>query len=140
MSIGRILILGIAAYITYAILYTVAAMVLYPSEIAAFVEQLSVLGQGNPVLTPIGHLLQTIAIVVLFYMFVANDDLKTGARFGSLAGLYLAGTNMVIAVGTVMPTGLLAKMMITDIVIGTLVGIVLAKIYGLTEKKDTGQT
>jgi len=131
MSIVRFVGTVVAAYLAYSILYVVTMMVLFAD---VFTANAALMRPETDPLMPymyLGHLVQTIVVVLLFNKAVGSDDIKAGATFGMLMGLYLAATDATMYFGLQMSIEPLTMSVILHLAIGAIVGVLLAKLYGM---------
>lgn len=73
-------------------------------------------------------------VVALFNMAVGSDDIKRGATFGLFMGGYLAATDMTFYFGIKLSTAPLAVSTVMHLVVGVIVGVLLAKLNGIGSK------
>lgn len=131
MSILRFVGTVAAAYVAYSILYIGTMMVMFADLYSANAELMR--AQDDPLVmyTYVGHLVQTIVVVLLFDKAVGSDDVKAGAIFGGLMGLYLAATDATFYFGLKMSTAPLMTSIILHVLIGVIIGVLLAKTHGV---------
>jgi hypothetical protein len=129
MNVGKFILNIIVAYIAYGILYTVGGM--------AFMDTFTA-GQAmmNPpeaiFMETMGyHLVQTVVVVWLFQKAVGSGDMKAGAMFGFMVGLYLVATdNIWFASIKDFPQDARMSIDIMHLVIGPIIGVLLAFMAG----------
>lgn len=129
MSIGKFVLNVVVAYFAYGILYTAGTM--------AFADQF---GAMTPALKPEDtilmsemayHLVQTIVVVWLFNKAVGSGDMKAGAMFGAMIGLYLLASDAIWYVSLAdFPQEARMVQGALHLGIGALVGVVLAFMQG----------
>ena len=127
---GRFALSVVAAYVAFAVLFTVAMMVVYPDTMALFADLMR--GEDDPMMmwAYAGHLVQTVVLVWLFDRGFATNDLKKGAMFGGAFGLYVAATTFTMYMSFKWPVGgHMHVQMITDVAIFVIVGVILALLY-----------
>ncbi len=131
MSIMRLVGTIVAAYIAYSVLYIGTMMGVFAELYTANLDMMR--PQDDPLVmyAYAGHLVQTIVVVLLFNKAVGSDDMKAGATFGALMGLYLAATDMTFYFGMKMSTTPLMTSIILHILIGAIIGVLLAKLHGI---------
>lgn len=131
MSIGRFVGTVVAAYLAYSLLYVGTMMGLFADLFSANAAMMR--PETDPLIPYmyLAHLVQTIAVVLLFNKAVGSDDLKAGAMFGLLVGLYLAATDATFYFGIQMSTAPLLMSVILHLAIGAIVGVLLAKLHGI---------
>lgn len=136
MSIGRFVGTVVAAYLAYSILYVGTMLVLFADLFSANAAMMR--PETDPLMpyTYLAHLVQTIAVVLLFNKAVNSDDVKAGAVFGLLMGLYLAATDATFYFGMQMSTAPLMVSVVLHLVIGAIVGVLLAKLHGVGRGSD----
>jgi len=128
MNIGKFVLNVVVAFIAYGILYQGGTMM-----IADQME--SAKAMMNPdeeimVATLAYHFVQTVVVVWLFDKAVGSGDMKAGAVFGAMIGLYLMATQAIwFEAVKGLPQDPRAVMAVMDIVFGAIVGVVLAFMY-----------
>ena len=135
MSIMRFAATTVAAYILYGALYMGGAAI-FADQMAAM-QTAMVLPEDTFTATMAYHLVQTIAVVWLFDKAVGSDDMKAGALFGVMIGLYLMATNAIwFANVKDMPQDARVVMSLMDIIIGAIIGVVLAKLHSMGRSEE----
>ena len=129
MSTGRFILSVVVAFIIYAALYTGLMMFLFKDVYAANAAMMRAEGDSIAMLGMLGHLVQTIIVVMLFNMAVGSNDIKAGARFGLLIGGYLAATDVSTYSGLTLSISPLPYSIVIHLFVGAVVGMVLAKLY-----------
>lgn len=135
MSIGKFILSVVVAYIAYAILYVVLTMFVFGDLFMTNAELMRAPDDPMAMYAYAGHLLQTVMVVALFNMAVSSSDVAKGAKFGLLIGGYLAATDMTFYFGMKMSTAPLAVSIAIHLVVGALIGVLLAKLYGMGNKE-----
>lgn len=131
MNIGKYAINLIAAFIAYFILYMAWGMFIVPDAFNSM--QTAMIAEDDPgqMWILLYHFIQTIVVVWLFHKAVSSDDLKAGAMFGFMMGLYLAVTDGVWFTGLLeFPKEAMMPLMLANVVNGTVVGALLAFLHG----------
>jgi hypothetical protein len=129
MSIARIILCVVVAYIVYSIMYIGTMVIALGDLFAANAEFMRDPADPLMPMTYVAHLVQTIVVVLLFNLFVASNDVKRGAVFGLLVGAYLAATDSTFYFGLKLSTEPWLASMIIHLFVGALVGGILAKLY-----------
>lgn len=129
MNIGRFILSVIAAYIAFAVLFTVAMTFVFPGMMVAFADLMRAPDDPMMMWAYLGHLVQTIVLVWFFEKGFGTKDLMKGAIFGGTFGVYVAATGFVMYMSFKWPTEYMATQMIVDVVIFALVGVVLALVH-----------
>ena len=129
MSIGRVVICIIVAYIIYSVIYGGLMVGLLGDTYAVNAPLMR--GATDPLaMYAYGfHLVQTIAVVLMFNSFVASNDLIRGVKFGLLIGLYLAATDGTFYYSLNMDVSPFPISIIIHLVAGAIVGAALTKLY-----------
>lgn len=135
MSVGKFILGVVVAYIAYAVLYVVLTMFVFGDLFMANAELMRAPDDPMAMYAYGGHLLQTVMVVALFNMAVGSNDVAKGAKFGLLVGGYLAATDMTFYFGMKMSTAPLAVSVIIHLVVGAIIGVLLAKLYGTGSKE-----
>lgn len=93
MNIGKFVLNVVLAYVVYFVLYMGGGMMF----MGAFEPGMAAMNppEETMVATSAYHLVQTIVVVWLFDKAVGSGDLKAGAMFGFMVGLYLMATDSV---------------------------------------------
>lgn len=130
MNIGKFVLNVVVAYILYAALYIVTMMVIFGDVYAANAGLMR--AEDDPMMpyAYVGHLLQTIIVVILFNKAVGSGDIKAGATFGALIGGYLAATDIATYASMTFSMAPLGHSIVLHILIGAIVGSVLAFMWG----------
>lgn len=135
MSVRKFILNVVVAYIAYAVLYVVLTMFVFGDLFMANAELMRAPDDPMAMYAYGGHLLQTVMVVALFNMAVGSNDVAKGAKFGLLVGGYLAATDMTFYFGMKMSTAPLAVSVIIHLVVGAIIGVLLAKLYGIGSKE-----
>jgi hypothetical protein len=129
MSIGKFVLNVVVAFVAYGVLYTVGTMVF--AEQYASMMQATKPEQAIMLPTLAYHLVQTIVVVWLFDKAVGSGDMKAGALFGAMIGLYLLASDSVWFVSLLdFPQDARIVQGILHLVIGAMIGILLAFMTG----------
>ena len=134
MSIGKYILSVIVAYIAYAVLYVLLTMFVFGDLFMANADLMRPQDDPMAMYAYAGHLLQTCVVVALFNMAVGSADVMKGAKFGLLIGGYLAATDMTFYFDMKMSTAPLGVSIAIHLVVGALIGMLLAKLYGMGNK------
>ena len=130
MSLVRFAGTTVAAFVAYGILYTIGGM-LIAGDMAAMAGHM-VPPEQTFVATMAYHLVQTVVFVWLFDKAVGSTDMKDGAVFGAMIGLYLMASDSVWYTNLKdFPQDARMALSVMNIVFGAVVGIVLAKLHGM---------
>lgn len=129
MSIGKFILNVVVAYLAYGVLYTAGTM--------AFADQF---GAMAPALKPeeakflpemAYHLVQTIVVVWLFDKAVGSGDMKAGAMFGAMVGLYLLASDAIWYVSLAdFPQDARMVQGAMHLIVGAIIGVLLAFMQG----------
>ena len=126
MSIGKFVLNVVVVFVAYGVLYTVGTM--------AFAEQFA--AQAN-VVNPESmgilayHMVQTVVVVWLFNKAVGSGDMKAGAMFGAMIGLYLMASDSIWYEGLIdFPQDARVILSAMHIAVGAIVGVLLAFMQG----------
>lgn len=129
MSIGKFVLNVVVAFVAYGVLYTVGTMI--------FADQYGAMMQATKpeetiALTTLAyHLVQTIVVVWLFDKAVGSGDMKAGALFGGMIGLYLLASDAIWYVSLIdFPQDARIVQGALHLVVGALVGVLLAFMTG----------
>lgn len=129
MNVGKFILNVIVAFIVYGILYQ-GGMTLMADSFAA---AKALMRPDEEIMMSVMayHLVQTVVVVWLFGKAVGSGDLKAGAMFGAMVGVYLMATQAtwMTALQAFPQDGRLVGGLM-DIVIGAVVGVVLAFMWG----------
>lgn len=126
MNIGKFVLNVVIAYFAYFVLYTIGAMYLFKDAYATMATMMYPQEQ-NMVQTMGYHLVQTIVVVWMFGKAVGSGDMKAGAMFGVMFGLYLMASDAIWFVNLLaFPSDARLPQTILHIVIGALIGMLLA--------------
>ncbi len=131
MSVMRFVGTVLAAYVAYSVLYVGTMIGIFAELYTANMDLMRPQDDPMAMYAYIGHFVQTIAVVLLFNKAVGSDDMKAGATFGALMGLYLAATDMTFYFSMKMSTAPLMTSVVLHIAIGAVIGVLLAKLYGI---------
>lgn len=134
MSIGKYIMHVLVAFFAYFALYTLFTVVIFGDVYAANADLMRSEDDPLALYIMIGHLLQTCMVVVLFNMAVGSNDMKRGAIFGAVLGAYLAGTDMTYYFGLKMATDPVVIGTIVHLVVGAIIGVLLAFLNGFGNK------
>ena len=129
MSIGKFVLNVVVAYFAYGVLYTIGTMV-FADQFGAMAVALK---PEETILMPemAYHLVQTIVVVWLFNKAVGSGDMKAGAMFGAMVGLYLLASDAIWYVSLAdFPQDARMVQGALHLVVGALVGVVLAFMQG----------
>jgi hypothetical protein len=129
MSIGRFILSVVVAFIIYAAFYIGLMGFVFADVYTANAAIIRSPEEGLVPYDMLGHLLQTVIVVALFNMAVGSNNVKAGARFGLLIGGYLAATDLSMYTGLTMNISPLPYSIVIHIFVGTVIGMVLAKLY-----------
>jgi len=126
MSIGKFVLNVVVAFIAYGALYTAGAMIFadqYSAQVAVTnPESMGVLAY---------HGVQTIVVVWLFNKAVGSGDLKAGAMFGAMFGLYLLASDAIWYASLIdFPQDARMVLGVQHLVVGAIVGVLLAFMQG----------
>lgn len=129
MNIGKFVLNVVIAFIAYGALYQGGTMMI-PDQMAA--TQAAMNPQEETMMTILAyHLAQTVAVVWLFGKAVGSGDLKAGAIFGLVIGFYLMATQAIWFTAVKdLPQDPRMVLAIMDLVVGALVGTLLAFLHG----------
>jgi len=125
MNIGKFVLNIVLAFIVYGVLYTVGGMVFAE----AMMPGMAAMNPPEDIMVPTMayHLVQTIVVVWLFDKAVGSGDIKAGAMFGFMIGLYLMATDSVWFVSLKdFPQDARVVLGVMNVVIGVIVGAFLA--------------
>ena len=130
MNIGKFVLNVVVAFVVYGILYAVVGPMIFAegsASMAAFLRPEA----ETQVATLSYHAVQTVVVVWLFVKAVGSGDLKAGAMFGLMIGLYLMATDSVwFASVNGIPTDARAPYAVLNLVNNVLVGVLLAFMQG----------
>ncbi|WP_286830327.1 MULTISPECIES: hypothetical protein [Kordiimonas] len=129
MNVGKFILNIVVAFIAYGILYT-AGEAIFADQFAA---GMAMMHPQEAIMVPVlgYHLVQTIVVVWLFGKAVGSGDLKAGAMFGFMIGLYLLATdNNWFTMLKDFPQDARLPIDILHLVNGTIVGALLAFMWG----------
>lgn len=129
MSIGKFILNVVVAYLVYGALYTTGTVVFADQFDAMMVA----LKPADTILMPemAYHLVQTIVVVWLFDKAVGSGDMKAGALFGAMIGLYLLASDAIWYVSLLdFPQDARMVQGFLHLVVGAIVGVVLAFMQG----------
>ncbi|MFC4348968.1 hypothetical protein ACFO5Q_14030 [Kordiimonas lipolytica] len=129
MNVGKFILNIVVAFIAFGILYTVGPMMFAD----AFEASMMALKPQEETVVPIMgyHLVQTIAFVWLFGKAVGSADLKAGAMFGFMVGLYLLATdNIWYTMLKDFPQETRLPLDIMHLVFGAIVGALMSFMWG----------
>ncbi|MBV1900646.1 MAG: hypothetical protein KUG56_03130 [Kordiimonadaceae bacterium] len=136
MSLLRFSATTVAAFIAYGVLYVIGVEIFadkYGSMMAFMVpeDQIAMASLAY-------HLVQTIIVVWLFDKAVGSSDLKDGAVFGAMIGLYLMASDSIWFISIKdLPQDARLVQGLMSVVIGALVGVLLAKLYSIGRGEDS---
>lgn len=136
MSIGKYILCVIVAYIAYAVFYVGLTMFVFADLFMANADLMRPQDDPMAMYAFAGHFLQTCMVVALFNMAVGSSDVKRGAIFGLLMGGYLLATDMTFYFGMKMSTAPLGVSAVIHLAVGAVVGVLLAKLYGMGGNKE----
>jgi len=126
MSIGKFVLNVVVAFIAYGVLYTAGTMA-FAGQFAAMQEVTNPESMG--VLAY--HLVQTIVVVWLFNKAVGSGDMKAGAMFGAMIGLYLLASDAIWFESLKdFPGDARVVLGVMHLVVGAIVGVLLAFMQG----------
>jgi len=129
MNIGKFILNVVVAFIVFGVLYT-GGMALVPDKFEA-ANALMRPDEEIMMATMAYHLVQTIVIVWLFDKAVGSGDLKAGAMFGAMVGLYLMASNATWFIALKdFPQDSRMVLSGMNIVFGAIVGVLLAFMHG----------
>ncbi len=135
MSIARFVGTTFAAFLVYGILY-MAGAALAPEAMASMATAM-VSPEETFVATMAYHLVQTVAVVWLFDKAVGSGDVKAGAMFGFMVGLYLMASNSIWFTNLKeFPQDARMIMSVMDLAVGTIIGLLLAKLHDIGRGGD----
>lgn len=129
MSIGKFVLNVVVAYFAYGILYTAGTMA-FADQFGAMMVALK---PADAILMPemAYHLVQTIVVVWLFDKAVGSGDMKAGAMFGAMIGLYLLASDAIWYVSLLdFPQDARMVQGAMHLVVGAVVGVLLAFMQG----------
>lgn len=91
MNVGKFILNIVVAFIAYGILYS-AGEAIFADK---FATGMAMMNPQDTILVPVlgYHLVQTVVVVWLFGKAVGSGDLKAGAMFGFMIGLYLLASD-----------------------------------------------
>lgn len=129
MNVGKFILNVVVAFIAYGILYQGGMSIMADS----FASAKAMMRPDEEIMIPTlaYHLVQTAVVVWLFGKAVGSGDIKAGAVFGFMMGLYLMATQATwfTAIRDFPQDGrMVANLM--DLVIGAIVGMLLAFMWG----------
>jgi len=129
MSIGKFVLNVVVAYFAYGVLYTAGTMV-FAGQFGAMAPALK--PEDTILMSEMAyHLVQTIVVVWLFNKAVGSGDMKAGALFGAMIGLYLLASDAIWYVSLAeFPQDARMVQGALHLGIGALVGVVLAFMQG----------
>ncbi len=130
MNIGKFVLNVIVAFLVYGALYTLGGEVIFKDAFATLVPVFH--PQETTSMQTLGyHFVQTIVVVWMFGKAVGSGNLKDGAMFGLMFGLYLMATDSIWYVNIIdMPSASRLPLTIMHLVIGAIVGVLLAFMEG----------
>jgi len=126
MNIGKFILNVIVAFVAYGALYTGGTM-MFADQFAAAMEA------SNPesIGVLVYHLVQTVVVVWLFNKAVGSGDMKAGAVFGTMIGLYLLASDAVwFSTVKDFPGDARMVLGVMHLVVGAIVGMLLAFMQG----------
>lgn len=136
MSIARFAGTTIAAFVAYMALYGGSVQLLFAEQFASMAAATVEPGE-NALAVMSYHLVQTIVVVWLFNKAVGSKDIKAGAVFGLMIGLYLMATDSIWFTNVKdFPQDARVVLSGLHLVVGAIVGVLLAKLYGLGRRDE----
>ncbi len=129
MNVGKFILNVVVAFIAFGILYTVGPMMFAD----AFETAMTALKPEEESLVPVMgyHFVQTVAFVWLFGKAVGSADLKSGAMFGFMVGLYLLATdNIWYSMLKDFPQGTRLPLDVMHLLFGAIVGALMSFMWG----------
>ena len=130
MSLVRFIALTLAAFIAYAVLYIIGVEI-FADQYSSIMEHM--VPEDQIAMASLSyHLVQTIIFVWLFDKAVGSSNLKDGAVFGAMIGLYLMASDSLWFISIKgFPQDAQMVQALMNVVIGALVGVFLANLYGV---------
>ncbi len=126
MSIGKFVLNVVVAFVAYGVLYTLGQMA-FADQFSATVAATNPEGLGALAY----HGVQTIVVVWLFNKAVGSGDMKAGAMFGAMVGLYLLASDAVwFETLKDFPGDARMVLGVMHLVVGAIVGVLLAFMQG----------
>lgn len=129
MNIGKFILNVVVAFIAYGILYQ-GGMSMMADTFASAMERMR---PEEEIMVPTlaYHFVQTVVVVWLFGKAVGSGDLKDGAVFGFMVGLYLMATQATWFIALKdFPQDARMIAGIMDLVFGAVIGVLLAFMWG----------
>lgn len=126
----RLIIAIIAAYVTYGVLYIGSMLLLFP-EMQTVVETMGRSPEDPLTMwTHIGHVIETAVVVAIYFLYVKSNEVRDGAVYGALFGLYFAATQLsTMGSFVVWPVNMTFQFIPVHVAVGIVVGMVLAALY-----------
>lgn len=131
MSIARFAGTTLAAFVAYMALYGGSVQLLFAEQFASMAAATVEPGE-NALAVMSYHLVQTIVVVWLFDKAVGSDDMKAGAIFGLMIGLYIMASDSIWFTNLKdFPQDARVVLSGMHLVIGAIVGVLLAKLHSV---------
>ncbi|NVJ96980.1 MAG: hypothetical protein HWE25_02445 [Alphaproteobacteria bacterium] len=127
MNVGKFILNVVIAFIVYGALY-MGGVSVFEAQFAAGQEMMNPEAE-TPALAY--HFVQTVVVVWLFGKAVGSADLKAGAIYGFMMGLYLMATQAtwIISIKGFPQDGRFVSG-VMDLAVGVIVGVLLAFLWG----------
>ncbi len=129
MKIGQFALNLVVAFISFGVLHALGNIFIYGGALESMSEYMRSADDPQQQWIRVGHLLQTAAMVYLWLGGFATNNLRGGAVFGMVYGTIIAATNMVWWSSIKLPVDGMVVSIISGVIIGGLVGMILAKLY-----------
>jgi len=127
MNVGKFILNIVVAFVVYGALY-MGGGALFEAQFAAGQDMM----RADTETTALAyHFVQTVVVVWLFGKAVGSGDLKAGALYGLMMGLYLMATQAtwIIAIKEFPQDGRFVSG-VMDLAVGVIVGVLLAFMWG----------
>ena len=129
MNVGKFILNIVVAFIAYGVLYTAGGM-MFMAQLAPGMEHMKP-EEAIMVPTLAYHLVQTVVVVWLFNKAVGSGDMKAGAMFGVMIGLYLLASDAVWFTSLKdFPGDGRMVLGVMHLVVGAIIGVLLAFMEG----------
>ncbi|WP_374764451.1 hypothetical protein [Yunchengibacter salinarum] len=119
----------VGAFVLYGLLYAIPQGLL-SEYYDRMTTNLRAEGEPYAWLVMPGHMVQTVAIVTIFFLFVKTRHYGHGALYGLMTGLLFLGNDLVMLGSLdIVPPGLIVSMAPMHLVFGVLVALFITFLY-----------
>lgn len=129
MQISRFVIAFFVVFIVYALLYVASFAIAGPGLQEAMAPIARAADDPARVWAPVGHALETLVIVTLYWRFVQSRQIAVGLQFGALMGMLQSGTQIATMGGIASPVDYTLAFVPVHIAIAALAGMALARLH-----------